>query len=457
MKRSTFLKQAALGLGALLLPSFGRTAAPSFFRKKVLVIGAGMAGAAAANRLMAGGFDVAVLEARDRTGGRIHTFRDWGVNLELGANWIHNAEHPDNPLAGLAKKFGAATQKTDYTCFRLFDENGEKISRLRTLLFSLKWQNKMADAAAGTAAGDESLQAVLDRAVGSRSFSKKQKSMLTFLENSYENNLAASLVDSSARFYLSSEFIANSGEDFLVTGGYDRLVSGLLASANVLTGRAVHHIREQPGRVAVETADGETFEADFALVTVPLGVLQAGGVTFNPVLPQAKQHALGRLRMGHFNKVAMQFSEKFWSGDTDFLVFLNDLQKNLGIAVNFHHYGGKPVLVALPVAASARWVEQAGEQAVRQHWTDILHRAYPNRNIDIQNLKITGWGTDPYAQGAYSFVPVGSGTADFEALAAPHGRIHFAGEATISRWHSTVHGAYLSGVREAERVVSAVK
>lgn len=129
------------------------------------------------------------------------------------------------------------------------------------------------------------------------------------------------------------------------------------------------------------------------------------------------------------------------------------LHKNFGLAVNFHHYGGKPVLVALPVAATARWVEQA----VRQRWTDILHRAYPNRNIDIQNLKITGWGADPFAQGAYSFVPVGAGAADFEALAAPHGRIHFAGEATIARWHSTVHGAYLSGVREAERVVDAVQ
>ncbi len=453
MKRSTFLKQTALGLGALLLPRFARPANPSFFRKKVLIIGAGMAGAAAAQRLVASGFDVTVLEARDRTGGRIHTFSDWGLNLELGANWIHNADHPENPLAGLAKKMNVTSRETDYTCFRLFDEQGKKISRLRTLLYSMKLQKGVEKAAGHTGTPDESLQAVLDRVVDGRSLSRKQKSMLTFFENANENNLAASLANSSAQFYLNSEFLGTSGKDLLVTGGYDRLPAALLEGAKVLTGRPVQHIREQAGRVTVETATGETFEADFAIVTVPLGVLQAGGVTFDPVLPEAKKRALGRLRMGHFNKVAMQFSEKFWRGHTDFLVFLDDLRKNLGLAVNFHHYGGQPILVALPVAASARWVEQAGEQAVRQRWTDILHRAYPNRNIDMQNLKITGWGTDPYAQGAYSFVPVGAGAADFEALAGPHGRIHFAGEATIARFHSTVHGAYLSGVREAEQVV----
>lgn len=449
MQRSTFLKRTAWGLGALFLPRFTLTARSSS-RKNVLIIGAGMAGAAAANHLRSAGLDVLVLEARSRIGGRIHTFRDWGINLELGANWIHLADHPENPLAALAAQFGVASRRTDYTCFRLYDAQGEKISRLRTLLFALKLQKALK----ATGTSDESLQAVLDRAVGGRSLSSKQKSMLAFFKSAQENNLAASLDEGSAQFYLAPDYPGASGKDFLVTGGYDLLPSALLAGIEVLTDRKVLHIREQNGQVSVETTTGERFEADFAVVTVPLGVLQSGGMTFNPDLPAAKQQALERIRMGHFNKVAMQFSEKFWRSDTDFLVFLDDLHKNSGIVLNLHHYGGSPILVALPVAASARWVEQAGEYALRQRWTDILHRAFPNRSIDIQNLKTTAWGADPYAQGAYSFVPVGSAAADFESLASPHGRIHFAGEATIARFHSTVHGAYLSGVREAEQIVA---
>ena len=67
---------------------------------------------------------------------------------------------------------------------------------------------------------------------------------------------------------------------------------------------------------------------------------------------------------------------------------------------------------------------------------------------------VTRWAADPYARGSYSFLAVGSSPADLRALAEPVGeRLLFAGEATHEEFFATVHGAYMSGIREAERIL----
>ena len=67
----------------------------------------------------------------------------------------------------------------------------------------------------------------------------------------------------------------------------------------------------------------------------------------------------------------------------------------------------------------------------------------------------TQWASDPFAGGSYSYVPVGATGEEYDALAEPVGsRLFFAGEATSRDYHATVHGAYLSGLREAERIAA---
>src|SRR5688572_7447583 len=78
----------------------------------VLVLGAGMAGLAAARALADDGYEVTVVEGRDRIGGRIWTDRSLGVPLDLGASWIHQSK--GNPITELAREAGAATAATDY-------------------------------------------------------------------------------------------------------------------------------------------------------------------------------------------------------------------------------------------------------------------------------------------------------------------------------------------------------
>src|ERR1700759_2451975 len=86
--------------------------APPPDTKSVLIVGAGMAGLGAARSLADAGRPVRVIEARDRIGGRVHTTRDWGVPLEMGASWIHGTT--GNPLIELAQKLTLPLVKTDY-------------------------------------------------------------------------------------------------------------------------------------------------------------------------------------------------------------------------------------------------------------------------------------------------------------------------------------------------------
>lgn len=127
LKRRSFLRLFATGAAAGM-PSFRVLAqtAPSNASYDVIVIGAGAAGLAAAQSLTANGYDVLVLEARDRIGGRVHT--DWtlGAPFEWGAGWIHGID--ENPLSNLACRAGVRTYITDDDSLEVYDAEGEDVS-----------------------------------------------------------------------------------------------------------------------------------------------------------------------------------------------------------------------------------------------------------------------------------------------------------------------------------------
>lgn len=451
MQRKTLLRLCALGLGSAFLPNLSYAKHRSS-DKKVIIIGGGMAGAAAARTLSDAGFEVQVLEARNRVGGRIHTFTDWGVNLELGANWIHGGSHPDNYIDTLAQQADVATQKTNYGRFKLYDSQGRKIGRHRALLSMLKFEKQLARQVELLAPSDNDIS-FLELAARSHSGDgTKQKAINRLTQGSYANNFSDDLSKVSAKYYTTEYKDYSDRTDYLVTGGYATIVKSLLAGIDVNLQSEVKEIRTT-GNEVVAVTDNQTYRADHIILTVPLSILQQGKILFNPTLPDYKQQAFSRISMGMFNKVFMEFEEKFWPGNTDFLVFQHQTLTNFGIAVNYHHYGKRPILIAMPVAESARWIEIQPDRVIQQTWLDILSQAFPRKNIQLKRTKVTRWGQEAHSLGSYSYVPVGSQAKDFEVIACPAGRIHFAGEATLSAHHATVHGAYLSGIREANRII----
>jgi monoamine oxidase len=163
------------------------------------------------------------------------------------------------------------------------------------------------------------------------------------------------------------------------------------------------------------------------------------------------------MQMGLFNKVVMEFTEKFWEGNSDFQYYNSTLANSFGIALNYHHYNHKNILIALPVDKAGQWVEENDFETIKKEYQNIFHKAHKGKEIEFKNIMKTGWNRDEFAQGSYSHIPVGTTENDFNNLEKEVGRIHFAGEATNGEQHATVHGAFNSGLREALKIIDSKK
>ena len=229
-------------------------------------------------------------------------------------------------------------------------------------------------------------------------------------------------------------------------------------------------------RVRVETAQGQIFDADAVVVTLPLGVLKKGVVKFEPSLPLYKQQVINRMGFGALNKVMLKFPEPFFLKDYPH-EYIGHASNPRNRFYNFFIVKNRPVLVGIVSGTFARQIEKANPKDVMEHCMKVLRVAFPRLDVpDPVDIHITKWCSDPYALGSYSYVvcssslisssetnrtstlkhnrymPVNAEAFDMAALAQPVGRIFFAGEATNSKNPSSMHGAYLSGIRECKRI-----
>lgn len=454
MQRKDFIKVTSLGLLSIPFFSFGNNLS-SFNSKKIIIVGAGMAGAAAAKKLSDAGFEVTVLEARNRIGGRIDTNNDWGFNIELGANWIHESRNPDNPLMGLANQFQVQTSHTNYSNLNVYDGNGDKISNLHLGLFYAHFETIIFRKAKdlNISQHDVSIYEIISQIVNENEYSERELAMVSLIKESYSNNLATNIENASSNYYLSRS-VRKEKNDYLVMGGYHQIVKNLLSQVDVKLEKRVHEIRYKPNGVEVAT-NKEVFEADYVLVTVPISILQKSQIKFSPALPEWKVNSFSKMQMGIFNKVVMEFTEKFWSGNSDFQCYNSQQGNSFGIAVNYHHYTEKPVLIAMPVDNAGKWVEENDFETIKKSYQNMFHKAHSGKEIEFKNIMKTSWNSDEFSQGSYSHVPVGAKAQDFDDIQKEIGRVHFAGEATNITQHSTVHGAYNSGIREALKIINA--
>ncbi|MEW5303197.1 MAG: hypothetical protein WDW36_005913 [Sanguina aurantia] len=244
------------------------------------------------------------------------------------------------------------------------------------------------------------------------------------------------------------------GAHAFVAGGNVRLVEGLAEGLPVFYDCSVTNIAHSGAGVVVSTSAG-TFKAHAAVCTLPLGVLKKGVVTFRPQLPPDKRAAIERLGYGVLNKVALLFPHVFWEGDLFGTVAEDPAERGcFYLFYSYAHFSGGAVLVALVAGAAAERLEREDEGAATQALVAVLRRIYEPQGVavpDCLQSACTRWASDPFSYGSYSSMSVGSrGAEDYATMAEPVGeRLRFAGEATIHRYPATMHGAYMSGLREA--------
>jgi monoamine oxidase len=437
----------------------------------VAVVGAGVAGLAAARGLREAGLRVLVLEARGRIGGRVLTHRDARVPLpiELGAEFIHGAA-PET--AEIVREAG----------LRAVEITGEqwRAARGRLAPAGQYWE-RMGRVLEKLDAGREPDRSFLDfiRAKpGGRALARERAMAIDFVQGFH----AADAALISERSLAQQESPAGEEDrQGRIIDGYDRVPAWLARdmAADVRLGTAVTRVEWERGAVRVETrragGAGLSVAARAAVVTVPAGVLQArppapGAIEFVPE-PRALR-AAARLAMGSVVRVTFWFREPLWESaarrsggvaagqmsflhtrDPDIPVWWTAFPVRAPLLVG---WAGGPAAKALATAAA-----RSGPGAIEERAVATLARqlGLSRRRVEqaVEGCWTHDWEHDPFARGAYSYALVGGADAARELARPVEGTIFFAGEASDTGGHTgTVHGAIATGRRAAKQVLRAL-
>ena len=289
ISRRTFLAAAA---ASLLVSRLGAVSRAYGQGERILVLGAGMAGLAAARTLVDRGHTVTVLEARPTIGGRIRTDTSLGVPVDLGASYIHGTK--GNPLVGLAARFGAETYDTDADQELFVDASGAfvppKIANRARADYRALFEKLLA-----TKEGlerDRSVQSAatpLQKAIRARSGAVSGNLIDFLVKSNFTLEFGADLKDMSL-LYLDDEE-GFKGPDLLLKKGYISLINGLSQGIDVQLNQIVTAVSLAGSKVTVTTTSN-TFDADRVIVTLPLGVLKRSDITFSPPLAPSKRKAI---------------------------------------------------------------------------------------------------------------------------------------------------------------------
>jgi len=409
-----------------------------------------MAGLSAARTLAAAGVETLIIEGRERLGGRIWTDRSFPGAVDLGASWIEIKTL--NPLWPLARRWKIPTSYTDFESAAVYDCDGRRLRADRIAAVTDKFERLVLEAQSQNLPNDVSVADVLHRALRRPGLGEQERRIWQWAMGTQASEYGADLADLSLNHF--DENYEMEWNDSLVVGGYDRLVERMAAGLDVRLGQPVERIEHDDRQVLAVLASGETLAAERAIVTLPLGVLKAGRVQFTPELPERKRGAIARLAMGVVNKLVLGFPRRFWPAQPHFLGYAaRDGSGELAQIVNLYASTGQNALAIHYAGRRAKELEQQPEEAAVAAAVRILRIMFGSAIPEPDAYRLTRWGQDPFSCGSYSYAPPGATGEDHDLLAAPVGRrLFFAGEATQRRFPSTAHGAYLSGMREANRL-----
>jgi len=426
-------------------------------KKRIVVIGAGLAGLAAARELQQHGHEVVVVEARERIGGRIWTSHQWrDMPLDLGATWIHGVK--GNPLTALADAIQATRLNTSYERSMTYNSQGKPLSDAEEKhLDALRDSVSSALEKAQDRDADATIRQVIEPLLRRYDTSSEAYRLINFiLSGEIEQEYAGSASKLSAHWYDSAN--AFKGGDVLFAQGFEVMTQFLASKLHIELNQvveAIHWQQAQPSPVRVVTQKTE-YVADAVVVTLPLGVLKAGRVRFTPALPAAKRDAIAKLDMGVLNKCYLRFQEVFWPDEVDWLEYVAPKHGEWTEWVSFKRAAKMPILLGFNAADRGRAIESWTDQQIIASAMQTLRAIYGANIPDPIDYQITRWATDTFALGAYSYTPLGATPQTRTALAAAlDNQVFFAGEASDKNYFGTAHGAYLSGLRAAEEILQA--
>lgn len=454
----------------------------------VVIIGGGAAGLAAAHRLATAGCQVTVLEARSRIGGRVCTLRSagWEIPVDAGAEFIHG--EPAETWS-IIRAAGLAVDSVPSAHWQ------QAAGGIAPLEFGGMWEKleaRLERFAAATRAAPEPAAADLSFADFLRrdcvDFSPIEREQAL----AYVEGFEAADPDIVSTRWLRDADQATSGNAYRVRDGYDRVLDWLGAEITarggvIRTNQLVRELRWRCGQVDVESSNvpadhprepwslgalayrvapgpaaaTEVHAGRAVIVTVPLAVLQApagapGTLRFVPDLPE-KRTIWNRLRMGSVVKLALRFREPFWrgAGAAD-MVFLHTPAAPL-MAWWTALPSPAPVLTGWSGGPAASRLANQPAATILGEALSALEPCFPAVALakELVEWRVFDWQADPFARGAYSYLPTGGLELPARLAAPVADTLFFAGEATDARQTGTVAGALASGYRAADEVLAS--
>ncbi|MGB7207836.1 MAG: FAD-dependent oxidoreductase [Pyrinomonadaceae bacterium] len=418
--------------------------------KSCVIIGSGLAGLSAGFKLKNAGWEVTILEARNRIGGRVfsHNFAGTDLICELGAEWVGESHERLHALCG---DFKIPLQKHQFED-RLM-QNG-KVSQPRAWGFSEPAKQGLAKLIGGYEKLTALQKANLDKLDWWTQLERigfnRDDLIIRDLMDSTDFGESIRNVSAYAALAEYAESSPNNEMDYKMTGGNSRLVQELaqrVGSENIRLGKPVSEINQKAGIITVISGE-ETFKADACICTAPVASLRK--IKFNPPLPAAQADAAEKLGYARIIKNSVLFDERFWKAENFSMV--TDTTSHYYFHSTQNQPGKQGILTAYAVGDKAD-VLASQDDTRRQTIVarDLIDFTWSAPNL-ARGIVSYAWQRDEFTKGAYALYRPGQWFGIRPVLARPHGKVLFAGE-HIADWQGFMEGAIETGEAAAASLI----
>ncbi|NEN25774.1 NAD(P)-binding protein [Cryomorpha ignava] len=447
--RRTFLKQTAIATAGLAigLPALGNLLPNS--KTKVIIIGAGFAGLAAAYRLHLENVDFIILESRNRIGGRVFSNKITNdLVIEFGGEWVGNSHFR---IQELCREFELELQNNQFDTHLIY--KGE-YSPSGKWDYSEKWNAKFQEIIKNYPSLTDADKIQLDKTDWWRYLVQNgcNGRDLDIRELMDSTDFGESIRHVSA-FSALSEYAESSEKnemDLKIKGGNGMLAEKLadkISKDKILLQHSVTRI-EQGDKVKVLCANGQVLESDNIICTIPTFAINK--IDWQPALPLEKMQALNELQYARINKHAMVFDKRFW-GDESFDMVTDELPHYFYHATK-NQKSPAGVLMSYSIGDKAAVIANQNNERNAQMAIQTLEPHFGK----VQNLLTKQanyyWGNDDISKGAYAIYGKGQWFRIRPILQEPFLHTHFAGE-HLADWQGFMEGAINTGEDAAAAVI----
>lgn len=374
----------------------------------------------------------------------------------MGASWIHGTK--GNPITAIAQRIQTPIFESELEEIALFSDEGICLNHQQLEQVYMAYEKVFKGVYKQThrASSNESIDREFERLIKKQNLPPLLNKALKWVVNSCihmeygidQNQLSLKYWESDYEY---------SGGHWLFKEGYSSIIEELHQPRHTHLNQIVTHIDYQNKEIIAQT-ESKQYHFKKLLITVPLGVLKQEKIAFSPPLPFQKQEAIKRLNMGLLNKIFLKFPFCFWPEDIFLMGSLKGQFKGKYEYYNLYKYYKKPIIMVFNKGQNARFLETLpAEDIYLEAFEELITMFGPEIPEPLQVIN-SKWASDPFSYGSYSHIPPGAALNDIKKLAKPVKKLlYFAGEATEERFPGTVHGAYLSGKREAKKILKQLR